>query len=287
MAPAQPPLHATLLFEVAIYGPDLAALADFYTRVLGLEVITRFGDRGFALRCGRTALLVFDPARTREDDESVPKHGATGAGHVAFLATAADLPRWREHLAACGVHIEREVTWPAGGTSLYVRDPADNSVELAPPTLWGGLGFEGVAGPSAARERLAAVVRSFVDAINRQDWDALSEVVAPTFVRHSAAAGEPGVRSRGDLVRFLQQEFAAFPDGRETIDDLVVEGDRVAARHTFTGTQLGPLGPYPPTRRSMRAQYLAIYRIEGPWIAEAWAEWDTRAGLAQLGHLKR
>jgi hypothetical protein len=38
------------------------------------------------------------------------------------------------------VEIEREVDWDEGGTSLYVRDPAGNSVELAPPTIWGGLG---------------------------------------------------------------------------------------------------------------------------------------------------
>jgi predicted ester cyclase/catechol 2,3-dioxygenase-like lactoylglutathione lyase family enzyme len=285
MSGPPPALQVTRVFEVALYAADLDAMAEFYTRVLGLEVITRFGDRGFALRCGGTALLVFNPARTREDDESVPKHGATGAGHIAFLATAEDLPRWREHLEACHVAIEREVTWPAGGTSIYVRDPAGNSVELAPPTLWGGLGFEAMTG-APSRERLAAIVRAFVDAINRQDWDGLSEVVAPTFVRHSAAAREPAVRSRTDLVRFLQQEFAAFPDGRETVEELVVEGDRVAARHTFTGTQLGPLGPYPPSGRSVRAPYLAIYRIEGPWIVEAWAEWDTLSGLAQLGHVK-
>ena len=34
--------------------------------------------------------------------------------------------------------VEMEVEWPEGGRSLYVRDPAGNSVELAPPTLWGG-----------------------------------------------------------------------------------------------------------------------------------------------------
>jgi catechol-2,3-dioxygenase len=154
MSGPPPPLQVTRVFEVALYAADLDAMADFYTRVLGLEVITRFGDRGFALRCGGTALLVFDPARTRDDEEMVPKHGSTGAGHVAFPATAEELPQWREHLAACGIPIEREVTWPSGGTSLYVRDPAGNSVELAPPTLWGGLGFDAVAGSPPSRERL-------------------------------------------------------------------------------------------------------------------------------------
>ena len=44
---------------------------------------------------------------------------------------------WRAHLAAHNVAIEMEVNWEQGGTSIYFRDPAGNSVELAPLTLWG------------------------------------------------------------------------------------------------------------------------------------------------------
>jgi catechol 2,3-dioxygenase-like lactoylglutathione lyase family enzyme len=50
---------------------------------------------------------------------------------------AASLDAWRGHLAACGVVVEKEVAWPRGGRSLYVRDPAGNSVELASPRIWG------------------------------------------------------------------------------------------------------------------------------------------------------
>lgn len=128
------------------------------------------------------------------------------------------------------------------------------------------------------------LVERFVRAIEARDWDALGELVAPEFVRHSAAGGEPPVRSRDDLVRYLQQEFVAFPDASESIQDLLVEGDRVAVRHGFAGTQSGPMGPYPPSGRRLRADYLAIYRIVDGRIVEAWAEWDTLAGLRQLGH---
>jgi catechol 2,3-dioxygenase-like lactoylglutathione lyase family enzyme len=44
---------------------------------------------------------------------------------------------WRDHLAARGVDIEAEVQWPRGGHSLYFRDPAGNSLELASPRIWG------------------------------------------------------------------------------------------------------------------------------------------------------
>lgn len=130
-----------------------------------------------------------------------------------------------------------------------------------------------------------AIVRAFVAAINAQDWTQLDALVAADFQRHSDAAGDPPVRSRAELVAFLQDEAKTFPDAHETIDDLIAEGDRVAVRHTFRGTQEGPLGPFPPTGRTMEATYLAIYRIEAGCIAEAWAEWDSQSGLKQLGHL--
>lgn len=130
------------------------------------------------------------------------------------------------------------------------------------------------------------IVRAFVDAINAQDWAQLDDLVTPDFQRHSDAAGDPAVQSRDDLVAFLQEEATTFPDAHETIEDLIAEDDRVAARHTFRGTQDGPIGPFPPTGRTMKATYLAIYRIEQGRIAEAWAEWDTRTGLQQLGHLR-
>ena len=64
-------------------------------------------------------------------------HGTHGAGHVCFRIDAEALAAWRERLERAGVAVEAEIAWPRGGTSLYVRDPAGNSVELAPALIWG------------------------------------------------------------------------------------------------------------------------------------------------------
>src|SRR4051794_9442034 len=82
-----------------------------------------------------------------------------------------------------------------------------------------------------------SVVRAFVDAVNRQEWEAVENLVARDFARHSVAAGAPGVRSRADLIQFLQGEYATFPDAHEEIADIVAEGDKVAVRMRFRGTQ--------------------------------------------------
>jgi catechol 2,3-dioxygenase-like lactoylglutathione lyase family enzyme len=46
------------------------------------------------------------------------------------------MPQWRAHLEGRGVEIESQVEWPNGGRSIYFRDPAGNSVEIATPELW-------------------------------------------------------------------------------------------------------------------------------------------------------
>ncbi|NJD09899.1 MAG: hypothetical protein FIB01_05450 [Gemmatimonadetes bacterium] len=130
-------MHGPL--ELALYGPDLEALERFYRDVFGLELIARAKHRLVALRCGYSTLLLCDPSVTRESGP-VPHHGAEGAGHVAFVIADDERTGWRERLRHYGVAIEREVEWEDGGSSIYCRDPAGNSVELAPPSIWGGLG---------------------------------------------------------------------------------------------------------------------------------------------------
>ena len=128
-------------------------------------------------------------------------------------------------------------------------------------------------------------IQAFVDAINSQDWIWLDSLVAPDFVRHSIAAGEPAVRSRVDLVRFLRREYDTFPDAQETILDIFAEDEKVATRRHFRGVQHGAMGSYLPSGKTMNAEYIAIYRVRNGQILEAWAEWDNLAGLRQLGHL--
>ena len=65
-----------------------------------------------------------------------PAHGARGSGHVCFRAEAPELDHWRVHLEHAEVAIEADFEWPGGGRSIYVRDPAGNSVEFAEPRIW-------------------------------------------------------------------------------------------------------------------------------------------------------
>lgn len=130
------PPRACQVLESCVYAADLDAAERFYTSVLGLERITRVEGRHVFFRCGRGVFLVFNPEQTEHGTGGIPPHGARGPGHVAFAAREAELGAWRERLRETGTGIEAETEWPGGGRSLYFRDPAGNSVELATPRVW-------------------------------------------------------------------------------------------------------------------------------------------------------
>jgi steroid delta-isomerase-like uncharacterized protein len=130
-----------------------------------------------------------------------------------------------------------------------------------------------------------AVVREFVEAVNRQDWRRLDELLTSDFVRHSSTFGQPQISNREQLRDFLAGEVAAFPDAHETIHFLIAEGNMVAVHSGFRGTQHGPMGQLPASGKCLSADFISIYRVADGRIAEAWVEWDCLNGLIQLGHL--
>lgn len=127
----------TRIYETVLYVDDLRAADAFYGGVLGLRQIRESADLldGFRLPSGGV-LLVFLAAQSIKPGRGVPSHGAVGPGHIALSVGAGELGAWRERLLAAGVAIEQEHEWRPGVRSIYVRDPAGNSVELVEGEIW-------------------------------------------------------------------------------------------------------------------------------------------------------
>ena len=128
------------ILEAALYVNDLNAAERFYGEVLGLERIQRVADRHVFYRVGDSVLLLFNPDQTEQPptnpDLPVPPHGARGPGHVCLVLTQDEITVMRKHLLDWNIPVDAEFDWPGGARSLYVRDPAGNSVEFAEGHLW-------------------------------------------------------------------------------------------------------------------------------------------------------
>jgi len=109
---------------------DIARTCDFYTRVLGMEVVT-FGEGRTALRFGQQKINLHpaDNIPGLVADRPTP-----GSGDLCFI-TETPIARVVEHLASCDIEIIAGPGPRAGaiGTiqSVYFRDPDQNLIEVS------------------------------------------------------------------------------------------------------------------------------------------------------------
>jgi predicted ester cyclase len=90
-----------------------------------------------------------------------------------------------------------------------------------------------------------ASVRRYLDEVfHGRDPAVVDELVAPNFIHHDPVNPLHGPAG---LKQYQAVLFAAFPDLRLSIDDMVAEGDKVAVRYTVTGTHLAELAGIAPT----------------------------------------
>jgi steroid delta-isomerase-like uncharacterized protein len=123
--------------------------------------------------------------------------------------------------------------------------------------------------------------RFFDEVWNRHDIGAIDRLFAPDFVDHYLST--PRSADRDGFKQECRFYLTAMPDTSVTIEDQIVEGDRVASRVVFRGTNTGPLGPMPPTGRATEVTGCIILRIAQGHIVERWGVIDDLGALRQLG----
>jgi steroid delta-isomerase-like uncharacterized protein len=128
------------------------------------------------------------------------------------------------------------------------------------------------------------VKRLFDDVLNAGKVSLLDTLIGAAYVDHNPSAGQPpgaaGVKGKVESLR------AAFPDLRYTLEDVVAEGDLVAARYSWRGTHKGEafLG-IPPSGKSILVRGMDFYRFRDGKIVEHWDNIDELGMLSQLGDL--
>ena len=74
-----------------------------------------------------------------------------------------------------------------------------------------------------------------------------------------------------------------FPDIQWTLEDIVAEGDKVAARFIMRGTHEGTFFGVPPTGKPIKVQAMNFYRLTNGQITEEHGQPDMLGLLQQIG----
>lgn len=131
---------------------------------------------------------------------------------------------------------------------------------------------------SSSAPRPATVAHAFAHLMNSHDPDAVDGFIAAEYVNHNTYVADGREANRA----FWAQWFAAFPDTEVTLEDVLVDGDRVAGRLTYRATFVGDFLGLPPTGQPVVMHSIDIWRVEAGMAVEHWDQIDGQAFFAQL-----
>ncbi|WP_033339342.1 ester cyclase [Catenuloplanes japonicus] len=125
-------------------------------------------------------------------------------------------------------------------------------------------------------EELRDFYLRYVDLANKRDFDRMDEFAHDEVIMNGTPV------ARDDMVAEFRRHTDAVPDLHWEIQDLVVEGDHVAARLIDTGTPVREWNGLAPTGASVEFAETAFYRVENGRFKDMWYMMDADTLRRQL-----
>ena len=136
-------------------------------------------------------------------------------------------------------------------------------------------------------EENKAVLRRWFDEVwNNARADVIEELFDENGIAHGLSDDSSNpIRGPRDYRPFYEAFRQGFPNLKVTIEDMVAEGDKVAARCSVRGTHEGDFLGREATQSPVEITGITIVRIDNGKIVEAWNNFDFMTLYKQVGHL--
>ena len=134
-----------------------------------------------------------------------------------------------------------------------------------------------------SEEIKAKFLRIVDEAWNKGDLDALDDLHSPEYIEHHSHF--PDVEGLDAFKQMVAGAHQTYPDFHITIHELILEGNKLAARWSWTGTHLRQTQQLtiPPTGKQITLTGAQILHIEGNKLIEGWQFADDLGLLQQFG----
>ena len=124
------------------------------------------------------------------------------------------------------------------------------------------------------------VYRFYHELWNDWQFDIISELLSTDLVFHGSLGtqktGHEGFIEHANLVR------SAFPDFKNSVEDIIAEEQKIAACLTFRGTHEGEIFGIEPTGRTIQFVGIGIFVFRTDLISHIWVLGDRLSLLQQL-----
>ncbi|MCE7042607.1 ester cyclase [Dyadobacter sp. CY312] len=126
------------------------------------------------------------------------------------------------------------------------------------------------------------IMQRFITFIN-----SASETLAIELISQDALFYVPGqpdpMQGPAGYLSIIAMMRSGFPDIKWTLEDMVSEGDKIAARFTMRGTHQGNFFGVPATGKLIQAQAINFYHLSDGRFVKEYGQPDMLAIMAQIG----
>ena len=128
------------------------------------------------------------------------------------------------------------------------------------------------------------LMQRFTEFINTADEHLANELISNDAVFHVPTQTAP-LQGPAGYIFIIAMMRGGFPDVHWTLEELISEGDKSAARFTMRGTHRGTFLGIPPTEKRIEVQALNLYRWADRKIVEERGQPDMLGLMQQIGAL--
>lgn len=132
----------------------------------------------------------------------------------------------------------------------------------------------------SAESNKSVIKKLFNDILNRNNPSTVSEIIAEDYFEQDLFPGQ--LQGRIGVVQRLSVLFSAFPDAKYSLEDLIADEDKAAARWTLHGTHKRIFMDILPTNKKITLKGIDIYEIKNDIIISHWSETDLLGLMNQL-----
>lgn len=298
--------------QVALTG-DTAATAEFQyadwtasSQERNKIIVKRYTQEGYGQWNFDTVDEIFADSFTyRLNGANSGPVGAAGVKKTlsGYQAMFPDFTVFLHEEMAEGEYVAVRVNWGGGAPGINIFQIVDRRIVEALGTwdrlsvlilggfvpweapyehVWCEASETGVSS-SNADEKKAIVRQLFEEVWNQGNLDKADVLIAQDYVHCDPS--KPLFRDLDGFKQFIGATRTGFPDIQISIENIVAEGDLVAAAYTASGTHTGDYMGIPQTGNAVEITGVTIFRIGDGKVAEAWWVMDTLRLLQQLGVL--
>ncbi len=206
--------------------------------------------------------------------------------HVSHQAEYMGLPATGNHLAMTGITFHR-LADKKMMESWHQYDALGFMQQLGTVPPMGREDFtwsqpmEQISRTTCDAGAIEAIYRREAELWNNKNLDIADEIFAADFVNHDPTW--PGVTDLESFKEWAAAWLSSAPDLEVVIEDIVVQGDKVAGRWISRWTDVAGMAGSPPTGEQIEVTGMDICRMAGGKIAERWWAKDALGAMRQLG----